>query len=66
VTATSWRTDYRIGTAGHRLTIAKRGRVIADTGWHPSFAAAAAAYAPLLVSVCEAGRARYLEDDEAA
>jgi hypothetical protein len=63
LTACAWRTSYQLGAQGHQFTLRSAGRHhIASTGWRPTFPEAAAAYAELMVRVCEAGRARYHED----
>jgi hypothetical protein len=64
LTAAAWRTDYRIGAEGHRLSIRQGKRTVADTGWRATFPEAAAIHTEQMIAACERGRARYREDDE--
>jgi hypothetical protein len=61
MTAVSFHTEFMIGSHGHRYVIRRRGWVIADTGWHTTFPAAAAAYAREFLLVAATGIARYAD-----
>jgi hypothetical protein len=59
-TPAAFRTEYRIGTHGHRFVATARGRdVLADTGWQPTRTAAARTFAAALVPVMASAAARY-------
>lgn len=64
VTAAAWRTEYKLGTLGHRYLLYQRGQVVADTGWHDTFVAAASAHAGQFVLLSIDGTARFHTDDD--